>query len=221
MLHVLIKLILANKTFDQCPFKFESLYLLLCPGRSYPLERGRKEFVPKCQPMLGGLSSDCPIDLRCENFVTSFSTFSDSSGNDFSLSQTPVIMIGPGTGLAPFRGFIQVRMNLSGKILRYDFQERAWQKEQGKTVGPTVLFFGCRNKEQDYIYRLDFHLRINLLITFSHSGRSWRLGNRRVCSPFTPHSAETRFVSVFTRQKFLVSPAPLYLCSCARLRRGM
>ena len=106
-------------------------------------------------------------------------------------------------------------------MLRYDFQERAWQKEQGKTVGPTVLFFGCRNKEQDYIYRLAFHLRINLLITFSDSGRSWRLGNRMVCSPFTPHSAETRFVSVFTRQKFLVSPAPLYLCSCARLSRGM
>ena len=128
-------------------------------------------------------------------------------------------MIGPGTGLAPFRGFIQVRMNLSGKILRYDFQERAWQKEQGKTVGPTVLFFGCRNKEQDYIYRLDFHLRINLLITFSHSGRSWRLGNRRVCSPFTPHSAETRFVSVFTRHQFLASPCPplsLSLCQAEK-----
>jgi len=53
-------------------------------------------------------------------------------------AQTPVIMIGPGTGLAPFRGFIQ---------------ERAWFKEQGKPVGPTVLYFGCRNKEQDYIYQ--------------------------------------------------------------------
>ncbi len=52
--------------------------------------------------------------------------------------QTPVIMIGPGTGLAPFRGFIQ---------------ERAWQKAQGKPVGETVLFFGCRKEKVDYLYR--------------------------------------------------------------------
>lgn len=51
--------------------------------------------------------------------------------------QTPIIMIGPGTGLAPFRGFIQ---------------ERHFYKTQGKPVGETVLYYGCRNRAEDYLY---------------------------------------------------------------------
>lgn len=54
-----------------------------------------------------------------------------------SKPQTPVLMIGPGTGIAPFRGFIQ---------------DRSHQKEEGKQVGDTVLYFGCRNKDKDYLY---------------------------------------------------------------------
>lgn len=63
-----------------------------------------------------------------------------SSKSSFGLPAdpaTPIIMIAAGTGLAPFRGFLQ---------------ERAWQREQGQQVGDCVLVFGCRRKDHDYIY---------------------------------------------------------------------
>ncbi|KAI8874449.1 riboflavin synthase domain-like protein [Ramicandelaber brevisporus] len=49
----------------------------------------------------------------------------------------PIIMIGPGTGVAPFRGFIQERAHLARK---------------GTKVGPALLFFGCRSQFKDYLY---------------------------------------------------------------------
>jgi len=57
-----------------------------------------------------------------------------------SSPNTPVIMIGPGTGIAPFRGFIQ-ELNYNVKT------------EKAQKTAPTLLFFGCRHPEKDYIYR--------------------------------------------------------------------
>ena len=60
---------------------------------------------------------------------------------DFRLPQdpqVPVIMVGPGTGVAPFRGFLQRRDAL---------------KQAGAALGEAILFFGCRRPDHDYLYR--------------------------------------------------------------------
>lgn len=49
----------------------------------------------------------------------------------------PLIMIAAGTGLAPFRGFIQ---------------ERAAQIAAGRTLAPALLFYGCRAPDTDLLY---------------------------------------------------------------------
>ncbi|MES2452134.1 MAG: cytochrome P450 [Pseudomonadota bacterium] len=53
-------------------------------------------------------------------------------------SSVPMILIGPGTGFAPLRGFIQ---------------ERAAQKLAGKEVATSLLFFGCRHPDHDWFCR--------------------------------------------------------------------
>jgi cytochrome P450/NADPH-cytochrome P450 reductase len=53
----------------------------------------------------------------------------------------PIVMVCAGTGVAPFRGFLQ---------------ERAAQKAAGRTVGRALLFFGVDHPEVDYLYRDEF-----------------------------------------------------------------
>jgi NADPH-ferrihemoprotein reductase len=55
-----------------------------------------------------------------------------------ALASQPIIMVAAGTGIAPFRGFIQ---------------ERARIQRVGKGCGKMILYFGCRGPEEDYIYR--------------------------------------------------------------------
>jgi cytochrome P450 / NADPH-cytochrome P450 reductase len=94
-----------------------------------PARSGRGRYHGVCSYYL----AEQPVGSVVEGFVrppsTPFVPPEDPS--------TPMVMIAAGTGLAPFRGFLQ---------------ERAAIKAQGEKVSTSLLFFGCRNPEQDYIY---------------------------------------------------------------------
>ncbi|KAF7924562.1 hypothetical protein BELL_0099g00080 [Botrytis elliptica] len=75
----------------------------------------------------------------------------------------PVIMIGPGTGVAPFRAFVQ---------------ERAAQAKAGENVGRTILFFGCRKSTEDFMYKDEWKEyeealgdKFSLITAFSREGK--------------------------------------------------
>ena len=57
-------------------------------------------------------------------------------------------MVGPGTGVAPFRGFVR---------------ERRKMVEAGKEVGRAVLFFGCRKPGEDFLYAKEWEVGLSPL----------------------------------------------------------
>ena len=83
-----------------------------------------------CSSHLGsivpGVDSTCRVFCRASTFRLPEDT------------SKPVIMIGPGTGIAPMRAMLQ---------------ERSYQRiHLKKHVGETILYFGCKNRAHDYIY---------------------------------------------------------------------
>jgi cytochrome P450/NADPH-cytochrome P450 reductase len=94
-----------------------------------PASSGRGVYKGICSNYLAGRRAGETVHATVRETKAGFRLPDDES--------VPIIMVGPGTGLAPFRGFLQ---------------ERAALKAKGKTLGPAMLFFGCRHPDQDYLY---------------------------------------------------------------------
>lgn len=73
----------------------------------------------------------------------------------------PILMICGGTGLAPFRSFWLDR-------------QKDLQNEKSKTnFGDMVLFFGCRDSKNDYLYKQELsNLILNKVIKSVHTAFS-------------------------------------------------
>lgn len=117
-----------------------------------PALSGNGEFNGVCSTYLEGSAPGAEIQANVREPSANFRLPDDSS--------KPIIMIGPGTGIAPFRAFVQERQAL---------------KAAGEPLGKAMLFFGCRDPEQDYLYREELEAAakdgiIELHTAFSRSG---------------------------------------------------
>lgn len=61
--------------------------------------------------------------------------------------KSPVIMVGPGTGVAPFRGFVQERVALARRSIEKNGPDAL------EDWGRISLFYGCRRADEDYLYK--------------------------------------------------------------------
>ncbi|KAK3882716.1 hypothetical protein Pcinc_012922 [Petrolisthes cinctipes] len=86
------------------------------------------------QPM-GNLTLNAHRDIHAEIYKR--------SNQNFHLPKqaaTPIIMVGPGTGVAPFVGFLRHR-------------EKIMAINQEQKFGESWLFYGCRHRERDFIFK--------------------------------------------------------------------
>lgn len=119
-------------------------------------------------------------------------------------SSTPIVMVCAGTGVAPFRAFVEERSRL---------------KSMGREIGTTKLFYGCRNSVQDFVYQHEFTQAakqlgevFSIVTAFSRPGE-----DGRKCYVQDRILEESEVVhNLLVRQN-----AYFYICGSAEMARGV
>ncbi|OLL26262.1 putative sulfite reductase [NADPH] flavoprotein component [Neolecta irregularis DAH-3] len=104
----------------------------------------------------------------------------------------PILMAGLGTGLAPFRAFVE---------------HRAWQKQQGIAIGKVFLYLGSRHQREEYLYGDEFE-------AYENAGIITLLG--KAFSRDQPHKVYIQDIMRNTLPEivdaFIVENGSFYLC---------
>ena len=66
--------------------------------------------------------------------------------------QRPLLLIGPGTGIAPIRSLIYERASFAEQIRAQEIDVKS-NTRATTSLKPVLLFFGCRNEDADYFFK--------------------------------------------------------------------
>ncbi|MPC07934.1 Methionine synthase reductase [Portunus trituberculatus] len=167
-----------------------------------------------CTGWLASLASDNyetgesvpPMDLDMRDVEQALSNLTFASSEDIFIdmylrnnqsfqpptdSSTPVVMVGPGTGVAPFVGFLKHRQKV------------------GVGVGQWWLFYGCRHRDKDFLYQKELReleeegVLNHLIVSFSREDDG-------------PKYVQDNLIKYGTSLAPILDKAIVYVCGDAR-----
>jgi NADPH-ferrihemoprotein reductase len=160
-----------------------------------------------CQQIIPGLTTN--YMLQSMGNAAPFHVHIRKSKFKLPLTGTvPIIMVATGTGIAPFRAFLH---------------ERARLQAMGRTIGKTVLFFGCRTPS-DMLYAKELHDisevlgdSMEIITAFSREKRKMERGKEKRLY------VQDRMVERFEEIKELMMKQNgcLYICGSAGMGRDV
>lgn len=110
----------------------------------------------------------------------------------------PIVMIASGTGVAPFRAFVQ---------------ERAAMAARGLAVGGSLLLFGCRSPTEDYLYDHEWRDQVATLPGFEVINAFSRYGGKKVYVQDKLLEVKDRIAGLLEKD------ATVYICGRADMAR--
>jgi NADPH-ferrihemoprotein reductase len=112
--------------------------------------------------------------------------------------QRPIVMIAAGTGVAPFRAFVQ---------------ERAAMAARGLPVGGSLLLFGCRSPTEDYLYENEWRHHVATLPGFEVINAFSRYSEKKVYVQDKLLEVKDRIAGLLEKD------AAVYICGSADMAR--